>query len=612
MSKYSNGEPNMVNNQMKNDVLNKITTRSSSYADTNTNMFVDLFADPGKLLPSDERIEYGDPNPNANDDDEKLDDDTDKYESKHKSQTKVPPKIFQEQNAKDDADEKDNKHQSHQSHQSSDKQSYNGSTSSDNEKKPNDAEDESTWSKEELQLRKLDMMRKLGELAQCGVKLSQNYSMDSDYRTMKFEYDLHTGIRAKQNSVNWMSNMMIGIVKGIELLNDNVNPFDIKFDNTWSNKVTHDINDYYDVLGDIYEKYTTPGKKMAPELKLFLMLSGSAISIQMYKGVSKMSGSAKELDANPDRVKNLRQKAQEDDARSRSNASGAASASSAEEKTSSYVNRQKLQERINKAHEDATQKAIDLQLIKNNQQDYEKMQNMAKSNKMDKLNNTLILSESARSLKSKKTMDTKSEESPQINLNEYKKEIIRNQRLLDAQKLLKGFENVAAKSSAMAKQEKTKPTTKPKELKMTTTSKQSKQSSDSASIKSSSSSISMNPQIDNILNPVISAQQAKRELKMKQTTESSSSVSTSSSDSTDSSSSSSSKRKGLVVDSDEIRSSDKESRTKTTKSKLVNFNDDAITRESISLGNKSGDSGSTSKRGRGRPRKEPIQIKLGK
>ena len=35
-------------------------------------------------------------------------------------------------------------------------------------------------SEDEIHLQKLDMLRKLGELAQIGVNLSQNYNMNSD------------------------------------------------------------------------------------------------------------------------------------------------------------------------------------------------------------------------------------------------------------------------------------------------------------------------------------------------------------------------------------------------------------------------------------------------
>lgn len=129
-------------------------------------------------------------------------------------------------------------------------------------------------------LKKLDMLRKLGELSQYGVKLSQNYNMNSDYFTMKYEYELHKNIRAKQNSVNWMSSLMLNCIYGVEIMNEKYNPFDLKLSG-WSEQINADINNYYDVFGEIYEKYNKPGKNMSPELKLMLMVGGSALKFHL-------------------------------------------------------------------------------------------------------------------------------------------------------------------------------------------------------------------------------------------------------------------------------------------------------------------------------------------
>ena len=129
-------------------------------------------------------------------------------------------------------------------------------------------------------LKKLDMLRKLGELGQCGVKLTQSYSLNSDYFQMKYEYELHKNIRAKSNSINWMSSLMLNCIYGVEIMNDKYNPFELKLTG-WSEQINADINNYYDVFGEIYEKYNKPGKNMSPELKLMLMIGGSAIKFHL-------------------------------------------------------------------------------------------------------------------------------------------------------------------------------------------------------------------------------------------------------------------------------------------------------------------------------------------
>ncbi len=135
-------------------------------------------------------------------------------------------------------------------------------------------------SPEAQMLKKLELLRKLGELAQYGVKLSQNYSMSSDYFTMKYEHQLHTNIRSKQNFINWTSSIMLNCIYGMEILNDKYDPFSLKLTN-WSQQINADISSYYDVFGEIYEKYNKPGKSMSPELKLVLMIGGSALKFHL-------------------------------------------------------------------------------------------------------------------------------------------------------------------------------------------------------------------------------------------------------------------------------------------------------------------------------------------
>lgn len=147
---------------------------------------------------------------------------------------------------------------------------------------PEDYDNYNELSEEGKMLKRLDMLRKLGELAQYKVKLSQNYNMNSDYFTMKYEYQLHTNIRAKQNYINWTSSLMLNCIYGIEILNDKYNPWELKLTG-WSEQINADISNYYDVFGEIYEKYNKPGKSMSPELKLALMLGGSALKFHLNK-----------------------------------------------------------------------------------------------------------------------------------------------------------------------------------------------------------------------------------------------------------------------------------------------------------------------------------------
>lgn len=59
------------------------------------------------------------------------------------------------------------------------------------------------------------MLRKLCELQQCGIKLSQNYDMNSDYLTMEYEYKLHKNIKSKINFINQTSNILQNCIDGM-------------------------------------------------------------------------------------------------------------------------------------------------------------------------------------------------------------------------------------------------------------------------------------------------------------------------------------------------------------------------------------------------------------
>jgi len=327
-------EPNLVNDDnIKNDNLRT----------TDTNMFPNYLANTEKLVSTERR--WNPEDNNHHEDNREVDDDIKRYVENEKNRYSDNRKTDTKSHVQPKVDTESFSHVPPQ---------------------------EEEMSKEELRIRKLDMIRKLGELKRYGVKLSQNYNMNSDYDTMKYEYELHTSIRSKQNAVSWMSNIMVGIVGGLETLNDNYNPFDIKLTG-WRSNVSDNIMSYYDVLGEIYEKYNSPGKSMAPELKLFLLLTGSAVGLSMNKALIKeLPGETQTLENNPEFVEQLRKKASDD---KKSNA-------------------ENLQEMMEKEHSMASQKAADLQLIKDKELEFQKMKRMLdeEQNKMNALKEGMMLS----------------------------------------------------------------------------------------------------------------------------------------------------------------------------------------------------------------------------
>ena len=210
---------------------------------------------------------------------------------------------------------------------------------------------------EEEALAKLDMLRKLGELLQYNVKLSQNYNMNSDYKAMKYEYELHRSIRDKRNGVKWLSNLMLNVCYGVEIANDNFNPFDFNLTG-WSEQMSDNIGDYDDVFGELYEKYCKSGKPIPPELKLMFMVSGSAIKFHLARTMVKSIPNLSEmLSSNPNLANKLREEASRNKVKSQ------------EQKTRTH-----FEQNTNKQHEAATKQAVDLQMLKDKQNEYMQQQ----------------------------------------------------------------------------------------------------------------------------------------------------------------------------------------------------------------------------------------------
>ncbi len=418
-----------------------MNSASNNLRETSTDMLVNYLGNTDKLVETDKRWNYADHK--GEKDDDELDDNIDNY-IQQKLQT---PSVFKKEQPNSNANQGANPMsqpapQSAQAGPKPDiKTNYDSASAAPTPSSPVGATvPDKPLSKEEIMLLKLDMLRKLGELKQCGVNLSQNYDMDSDLKTMQYEFKLHSDIRAKQNFVGWASHMMIGTVKGLELLNDNYNPFDIKLEGL-SNKVGSEMGQYYQVIGDIYEKYNQPGKAMEPEWRLFLMLTGACIGMQAHKigpsviasmanGIGGMSNTVK---TDEKMVNDLRKKAEAD----------------------SFMNNEEIQKLQKKEHDGAAQKALDLKYVKEKELEYQKLSKMMDSKNGDARNfkKSLLLSSEAPSNKDKKSKPKRKEEDDeeeqQHELSYAQIEQIQRLKYMEEQKRLETLRQLAHNKTMM-------------------------------------------------------------------------------------------------------------------------------------------------------------------
>ena len=97
--------------------------------------------------------------------------------------------------------------------------------------------------------------------------------------------------------------------KLIENLNNKFDPFHVKLDG-WSESINENINDYDEVFEELAEKYGG-SSEVAPEIKLLMMLGGSAFMFHLTNTMFKTSipGMDDIMKQNPDLMKQFAQAA---------------------------------------------------------------------------------------------------------------------------------------------------------------------------------------------------------------------------------------------------------------------------------------------------------------
>jgi hypothetical protein len=155
---------------------------------------------------------------------------------------------------------------------------------------------------EQEMIEKKEILYQMDRLESKGYKLPRKFSMQSDFEEMKAEY--HRILREKEidASIRFQRKMIMAFITGVEFLNTRFDPFDVKLDG-WSEQVHENINDYDDIFEELHDKYKSTGKKMAPELRLLMSLTGSAFMFHLTNSMfkqSKLPGVEEVLRSNPD------------------------------------------------------------------------------------------------------------------------------------------------------------------------------------------------------------------------------------------------------------------------------------------------------------------------
>jgi hypothetical protein len=152
---------------------------------------------------------------------------------------------------------------------------------------------------------KSDLLNKLGRLEKKGFAVNKRLNAYSNIDELRSEVKRITYSIDVEQSVRFSRRMLIACVTGLEFLNKRYNPFEIQLEG-WSESVMENVDDYDGVFEELYVKYRSK-VSVAPEVKLIMMLGGSAMMFHLTNSMFKsvMPNMNDVIKQNPDLVKNM-------------------------------------------------------------------------------------------------------------------------------------------------------------------------------------------------------------------------------------------------------------------------------------------------------------------
>ena len=152
---------------------------------------------------------------------------------------------------------------------------------------------------------KADLLNKLSRLGKKGFAVNKKLNAYSSVQELRTEYKRIMYSIEVEQSVKFSRRMLVACVSGLEFLNKRYDPFDVKLEG-WSETVMENLDDYDGVFEDLYNKYKTK-MSMAPEVKLIMMLGGSAMMFHLTNSMFKaaMPNMNDVMKQNPDLVKSM-------------------------------------------------------------------------------------------------------------------------------------------------------------------------------------------------------------------------------------------------------------------------------------------------------------------
>lgn len=156
---------------------------------------------------------------------------------------------------------------------------------------------------------KIEYLNKLQRLEQKGFPVARKFTMDNSLEEIKGEYDRLVDARNLEASLRFQRQALMGVVTGLEWMNNRFDPFDLNLDG-WSESVHENVEDFDEIFEELYDKYKDRGK-MPPEARLMFALAGSGFMCHVSNTFmrQRMPSAGDVLKNNPDLARQFAQAA---------------------------------------------------------------------------------------------------------------------------------------------------------------------------------------------------------------------------------------------------------------------------------------------------------------
>ena len=155
----------------------------------------------------------------------------------------------------------------------------------------------------EIRFRKMELLCILNNIKKTR-DLSKSYTIASELQDLEDEVRFHSEQEKKVVSVGFAKDGLLKMCQLLEIANGTFDPFGIQLKG-WHGQMSSNIENYDGVFGELYEKYKNYVGRVEPEYKLMYMIFGSAASFHYSKQFVEQYGLEKLVEKNPELLQKI-------------------------------------------------------------------------------------------------------------------------------------------------------------------------------------------------------------------------------------------------------------------------------------------------------------------